>query len=374
MSLRRAWRIGAIGGITIAIHPSWFVIYAVFSASAATAVGLLDDTLSRPDQIAVGLIVSVIFFASVVAHELGHALVARRLGIPTGPITLFLFGGVATILSEPGSPGAELRMAAAGPLVSLLLGGAFLGLYASSAYVHWVAGSLGAELLGGANFMLAVFNLLPAFPSDGGRVLRAFVWRCTGSRAKATAIASTVSLAVAALLMIFGAYVSLVLHMLRGLWTAAIAVFLAQAALASSRQARTALALEGMRVADCMQHDLTRVPADTSVAAFFAQFADRSMRGYAIMNDGSFVGLLSIKDASVVASAKQAQTPVTAVMVPAHRTPLVAASSPAGDALTAMALNRVADLPVLENGDLAGTVSQATIYAALRRDRRGSLR
>ncbi|MBC5824273.1 MAG: site-2 protease family protein [Candidatus Eremiobacteraeota bacterium] len=374
MRRRWAWRAGSIWGIDIVVHPSWLVIYGIFAASAMTAAGIVANGLGKAELIVLGLTVSLFLFASVVVHEFAHAAMARRQGIATGNITLFLFGGVATILSEPARPRDEVSMAAAGPIASIVLGALFLGAYELLSALGLVAASVFALLLGYSNCMLALFNLLPAFPSDGGRILRAVLWHRLGSRGRATALASRTSLIIAGVLVAAGLYFVGPLHMMRGLWTIAIALFLAQAALGAGRQAKIDLSLERMRVGDCMMRDLARVPATTSIASFFADFADRSERGYAIVEDGSFLGLLSTAQASIVSPALRQATPVTAVMTPAYRTPGIDAAAPAGDALNAMALNRVRGLPVVENGDLTGIISADTIHAALRRAASGGRR
>src|SRR5215472_1597549 len=184
MFVRGTLRLGKIFGIEIAVHPSWLVIYALFAWSATTFAGQLSPkdvvgeavpALTRAGIIELGLVYALLLFASVVLHELSHAIVARRLGIPIGNITLFLFGGVASIKREPGSPTDELAMAAAGPAASIVIGLlCWVVMWPLPARFLWANELL--LFLGWSNIALAIFNLLPAFPSDGGRILRAFIW------------------------------------------------------------------------------------------------------------------------------------------------------------------------------------------------------
>jgi Zn-dependent protease len=375
MLVRGTWRIGRIAGIEIAIHPSWLVIYALFAWSA-TAVA--SPALGRFAVIELGLVYSLLLFASVVVHELSHAIVARRQGIPIGNITLFLFGGVASIKREPGTPGDELRMAAAGPAASVALGILFAAI-AWPLPERWVWANDLFWFLSISNVALAVFNLLPAFPSDGGRILRAFLWRWLGSQARATGNAGIVSLVVAGLLIAGGTYLAFngrsiggsdapgVANItVKGWWWILIGIFLSQAALASMRGARSSLILERMPVGECMARTLIPVPASTSIAGFVSEMAVNGRRaGYPVVSDGALLGLVTLQDTSAVPHTLWQQTPVTAVMTPSSRAPGVPPAMPACDALAVLDEHHVGELPVFEGGALTGVVSKETIYAAL---------
>ena len=372
MRLRWTWRIGSIAGIDIGVHPSWLVVFALFAYVAFDRSSLLGFDLPDGQRVALGLLVSLVLFASVVVHEFSHAFVARRQGIPIGNITLFLFGGVATILREPGTPMDEVRMAAAGPLASVGLAVIFGGLWLACAALNLTWGAAFCELLALCNFMLAVFNLLPAFPSDGGRILRAIIWKAVGSQARATGIAAMVSILIASLLMSAGLWYAIAEHdtdpqSSLALWPVVIGAFLLQAALASARQARINLALERMRVTECLAQKLISVPADTTVASFVSQLAvgDPSA-GYVVVNDGKFVGLLAVRDTGAVPHDLWDHTPVSAVMTPSHRVPGLTSDAAACDALAQLERHAVRELPVFENGTLTGVITHDTIFAALR--------
>ena len=377
MLVRSSWRLGRLAGIEIAIHPSWIVIYVLFAYAIMQAPsalsGLWGMEFSTRSPIALGLIGSLAVFISVVIHEFAHAVVARRLGIPIGNITLFLFGGVATILREPGTPADELKVALAGP-------GASVGLAVLFALAAWLSALAHLQwlftlcaILAFANVLLAIFNLLPAFPSDGGRVLRALLWRIMGSQARATGAASAVSAAVAAILIVLGGYGAVVRRMdhdpqwWTSGWLILIALFLLQAALSSGRQARVSLALERMRVGDCMASTLIPVANDESVAAFVALVPSDAIRiGFPVVENGAFVGLVSPRDTGNVPPALWPDTPVSAIMTPAIKMHAFSPDAPASDALGALALAGVRGLPVFDHGQLTGVVSQETIFGALR--------
>jgi Zn-dependent protease len=369
MLIRSSWRIGSIAGIEIAIHPTWLVIYALFAYAAMLSAQAIADLngvpLSTRNGFILGLIAALVLFACVVVHEFAHAVVARRLGIPIGNITLFLFGGVASILREPGTPADEIKMAAAGPLASVALAVVFGGLAALTGRLHWPWIFTLCTFLAVTNLVLALFNLLPAFPSDGGRILRAILWRFMGSQARATSVASTVSAVVAALLVVAGGLMA-VRHEWNGIWLIFIALFLLQAAIASGRQARVSLTLERTRTGDVMARTLIPVSGDAPLTAFVAQVADGRRTAYPVVVDGNFVGLVSPRDTASVPPALWEHTPVRAIMTPAAGLPQLSADAPASDALAALAKSGARSLPVLENGEVTGVVSEESIFAGLR--------
>jgi Zn-dependent protease/CBS domain-containing protein len=365
MRFRWTWNVGRIAGIAISIHPSWLIIYALFAWTATIAVRLFSPELNRTSSLVLGLIASLVLFASVVAHEFAHALVARRLGIPIGGITLFLFGGVATIMREPNRPADELKMAIAGPALSVALSAIFFGLSVAADALNWLWGSTLCLFLAVANGLLAAFNLLPAFPSDGGRVLRSLLWMAQPSQARATVWASGVSVIVAAGLIVAGIFFVFGAHETRGLWWVLIGVFLAQAALTSGRTARVDLALERMHVRDCMVRTLVPVPAQTSVAAFIGEVAGKPQTGYPVVDQGTLVGLADVRQTAGIPVPLWHQTPMSAVMTPISHTIALTGAESARDVLNKLADRKVGELPVYDNGELVGIVSQDSIFRAL---------
>ena len=365
MRLGWTWKLGRIAGIEVGIHPSWLVIYALMVWSAIAFTPSVAPSLSHGQVILLGLIGALMLFASVVAHEFAHALVARRLGIPIGGITLFLFGGVATIEAEPRSPADELRVAIAGPALSVVLAVAFAALQVVTSLIGWVWGATLCEYLWVTNLVLAIFNLLPAFPSDGGRVLRALLWMWTKSQAQATAWAARASVTVAALLAAAGVYFVLALHEVRGTWWIVIAIFLAQAALASGRQARIDLALERMRVSDCMLKTLIPIPAGTMVASFIGELAGTPGAGYPVVDRGALVGLADVRHTSGVPLALWHETPVSSIMIPIEQTPALTGKESARAALAQLHESAVDELPVYDGAELVGIVTRDSIFRRL---------
>ncbi|HXW75983.1 MAG TPA: site-2 protease family protein, partial [Candidatus Eremiobacteraceae bacterium] len=288
--------------------------------------------------------------------------------------TLFLFGGVASIRREPRSPGDEVKVAIAGPIMSVVLALCFLAI-AIPLPAHMLWGNALFWLLAWSNTVLAVFNLLPAYPSDGGRILRALFWRLSGSQAGATTIAGIASLVVAALLITLGVYLTIAgdnelprqYVFVRGWWMVLIGLFLGQAALGSLRQARINRVLETMPVSECMAHTLIPVPADTTIAGFVGSLATNGRRsGYPVVAEGAPVGLVTLHDTSAVPVVLWNDTPVTAVMTPSSRAPGIPAETTAMKALTQLDDLCVDELPVIDAGTLVGVVSKESIFSAVR--------
>jgi len=231
----RAFNLGKLFGIQFRLHFTWFIIFALVT------VFLVSPDYSQWLKWIIGIITSLLFFASVVAHELAHSLVGRANGIPIESITLFIFGGVAQMTREAPRPGAELKMAAAGPICSLIIGGLFGLLW----FITQGIGGPIADItswLALINVMLAVFNLIPGFPLDGGRVFRALLWRLTGNYGRSSRIAARIGQGIG-YLFILGGIVIIFLHpfgwsWFDGVWIALIGWFLESAASVSYRQIR----------------------------------------------------------------------------------------------------------------------------------------
>jgi Zn-dependent protease len=246
----RGVRIGRVAGIPLVIHVSWFVGLAVIVLAARA----LWEPVSGLGAYALSLAFGLAFFSSVVAHELAHALSARMLGIPTADITLFVFGGVARITSEPEDPGDEMLMAVAGPLASVTIAGLLL---LAGVPLGGVPGAF-LQLVGIANLTVGVFNLLPGFPLDGGRITRALLWRLRGERLWATRVAAWLGRTLALLLVVAGLTATVVARSPRFLLEIVLGVFLWQAAAQGEWLARHLEGLRSRTVADYM----TPVAAD----------------------------------------------------------------------------------------------------------------
>ena len=363
-----SWRIGRVSGIDIAIDQSWLLIFLLITMSVSTQ---LAESVAQPSPAARWLaaaLVAIAFFASIVLHELGHSLVAQALGIRVRSITLFLFGGVAQLESEPRKPMHEIAIALAGPAMSFALGGLF----------WWLGGAAGEStlsreglhFLGRVNLTLAVFNLAPGFPLDGGRVLRGVVWAATGSFARATRIASGAGVAIAGLLMLGG--VGLVFaarDFFGGLWL----VFLGWFLFSASRSAVGAIEVErilgAVRVRDVLEpvrHAI--VSADDGVAALLAaQILRSGLRTLWVVDPDSdrLLGIATLRELAGVPPESREGTPVRAVMLPVER---AASVSPGDTALVGMqrlAAANVNQLPVLEDGRIVGALTRERLLGLL---------
>jgi Zn-dependent protease len=298
-----SFRLGRIAGVPVGVNWSVLVIFALIAAglSAGQFPNAYPDRSPWAYALA-GISAAVVFLLGLLAHEVSHAVVAQRNGIPVKGITLWLFGGVAELQGEADSPGKELRIAGVGPLVSLLLGGVFAGvaaLLAAGDADSLVVGTFG--WLAGINVALAVFNILPAAPLDGGRLLRAALWKARGDRTWAAVVSARAGRVLGWLLIAFGLVQFLLGAAFGGLWLALIGWFLLGAAGAEERQAQVGEALAGVRVSDVMSTDPQTVPADLRVA----EFIDRYLLGYRhtafpLAEDGRPVGLVSLERVSQV--------------------------------------------------------------------------
>jgi len=247
--MAQTFTVGRFFDIRVGIHVSWLAVYVFLTFSIASAFGELGPTQAY----AMGAICALAVFLSVTAHEFGHALVARRFGVRTQAITLFLFGGVATLEREPPSPRAEIAIALAGPATSAVLGLLGWGLFAL--LVVTAHGSLWEDTatvvfyVAVANGVLAVFNLLPSFPMDGGRVLRATLWRIWRSHARATATATFIGIPLSAGLLGLGVFLVARGHHWQDGWYIVLGAFLTLQSVVAYRRAREAVAAEGLTAA-----------------------------------------------------------------------------------------------------------------------------
>jgi Zn-dependent protease/CBS domain-containing protein len=332
---------------------------------------------------AIALGAAVLFFASVLVHELSHAVVANAHGIPIRRITLFIFGGMAHMEREPPSARSEFWMAIVGPITSVVIGvvallfGSLLAHGALADYERDPVGALRqvgplATLflwLGPINILLGVFNMVPGFPLDGGRVLRAILWGATGSLERATRWASNVGrgfawlLIATGVLMLFGGVVPILGGgPVQGLWLVLIGWFLNNAAQASYQQMLITTGLRGVRVRDVMRPVVETVSPDASVEELVREHIMRSdQRAFPVVRGADVVGLVCLADVRRVPQAAWRHTPVASVMTPADELVSLRPDEPAEDALQQLSTRAVDQIPVLEDGDLEGLVRREDI-------------
>lgn len=366
-------RIGRLFGIEIAIHPSWFIILALFAYTLAN--GFFPQSYpewSTSTAWTIAVIATLLLFVSVLAHELGHSLVARAQGIPVKNITLFLLGGVASIEKEAASPGREALMAGAGPLVSVAIGGSALVLTNVLPGPEYLTAIL--LYLGIANLSLAVFNLLPGFPLDGGRVLRALLWWRSGDFTRATMKATKVGQVFGFVFIALGAVQIFAGGGLGGIWIAFIGWILIQAARASASHAELEHTLAGVTTASIMTRPSEWLSPYVTVSHaaedHFVDYETRCLPVHPEREDQSYDGLICGADVAKLPRAEWGKDRVRDVMVPAASVPAVSPATPAEEALRLLMKDEVDRLAVVDDrGQLVGFVDDASIarYALYRR-------
>jgi Zn-dependent protease/CBS domain-containing protein len=363
--VRDSITIGRIAGIRFGINWSWLIVFALITWTLTT--GIFPETnpgLSDGTYVAMGLIAAALFFASLLAHEFGHALQARRDGMEIEGITLWLFGGVAKFAGLFPSAGAEFRIAVAGPLVSLGLGVAFLGIPMLLGLPSTVDGVL--FWLGSINLVLLVFNLLPALPLDGGRVLRSALWYARGDFGWATHLAAAIGrgfgyffVALGVALVVFGSAVS-------GIWMAFIGWFLLQAAGAEDRYIATREALGGLRVRDVMARNPVTTPPDLTLGQFLDSIVwERRYTTYPVTRNGEVVGLLPFRCVAEVPRSEWDSRTVRDCMIPVADIPVVAEDDELVDAAGELAESSENRGLVLDGGRLVGLLSVTDVARAL---------
>jgi Zn-dependent protease/predicted transcriptional regulator len=310
-------RIGHVFGIPIYVHPSWFVIFALITFSLATQFTQQHPHWSHAQHWSLGILTSLLFFGSVVFHELAHGAVATRYRIPVASITLFVFGGIARIGREPDNAKQEFNIAIAGPLSSYFLSGVFwllLHLFPQSEML----GAL-AFWLAWVNFGLATFNLVPGFPLDGGRIFRALVWGFTHNYERATRLAARSGRLIAYAMIVFGSWHALSGDFIGGLWIAFIGWFLLTAAQETVAQVAVRTALAGLRASDVMSHEIPTVGRETSLEEYGQQLLRTGRRCHLVMSDGRVLGLMDVRALNSVPREQWSGTSVQAAMIPRDR-------------------------------------------------------
>jgi Zn-dependent protease len=371
--MTRAFRIGRVFGIDIDIDYTWFIVFFIVVVMLSLdRSALYLPGMSGAVRWLAGFLTAILFFGSVLLHELSHSLVALRSGLKISSITLFIFGGVSKMTDEPKSPGVEFRMAIAGPLMSLVLCGVFVGLR----FLLASAGTPGAVLatmfgwLGLMNAALAVFNLLPGFPLDGGRVLRAGIWSATGSLLGATRIASSVGQGLGFLLILLGVMRFIVggPSGLGGIWIALIGWFLVQAAQQSYRQLVLRQQLLNVPVSSAMTEQVEWVPADTTLDQVVHDHVMRhNHRAFPVLDGDRLLGIISLSDIRHAPHERWPWITVREVVPPLTEAQTIGPDGDAWDALIKMTNGSYGGLLVTDNGALRGIITRTDIMRLLRR-------
>jgi Zn-dependent protease len=362
--LHASFALGRVAGVEIGVNWSWIVVVGLVVWSLG-AVVFPDEVpgLSDGAYVAMAVVAALLFFTSLLLHELGHAVVARREGMEIAGITLWLFGGVARFNGMFPSAGAELRIALAGPAVSLFLGLLFLGVAAALSLPDAVDGVV--AWLGRINLILLAFNMLPALPLDGGRVLRALLWLRSGDFVRATRTAGAMGRVFGNGLMILGV-LAVFAGGAGGLWLIAIGFFLSAAAQAEVSFATTRSALSGLRVRDAMVTEPESIPAELTLTAFVSgPFARSRHAAYPVMRDGRPVGLLHYRQLAAIPPGEWDGARAVDIALPIDEAPTLSPDEDLADALMALADTRLQRALVLNEDRLEGLLSVTDVSRLL---------
>ena len=364
-------KLGRVFGIDIGIHWSWIFIFLVVTWSFAT--GVFDEFYpqwSTPQRWIGGGAIALVFFLSVLAHELSHAIIANRNGLPVRSITLFVFGGVANLTREPDSAGVEFRIAIVGPLTSLALGAFFAALWLIFRNLSEGFAGICANLAL-INTSLAVFNMLPGFPLDGGRVFRSAIWARNHDRLRATRIAAKTGEWIAYGVMgigiaytFFGGYFS-------GIWFLLIGFFLRNASTASYDQLVIETTLNGIYVRDVMQRDVDTIAPDVTIDELVHDYVlKRNKRCFAVVAAGEFAGLITLADIRLLPREDWPSMSVYRAMTPVTKLHTVTSSETMTQVLQLMSQHDVNQLPVVDRRELVGLLTRSDVmrFIEVRRD------
>jgi Zn-dependent protease/predicted transcriptional regulator len=373
--MKSSLRLFRIAGIDIGVHYSWILIFILFATSFA--LGFFGPVLhlSVAAEWIAGVVAALLLFASVLLHELAHSLVAQARGLPVRSITLFIFGGVSNLEEEPQKPSTEFSMSIVGPLTSFILGIIFFVIYfalqpgATIGFPRSSYNSIAAAMmhyLGYLNVLLAIFNILPGFPLDGGRVLRSIIWGATNNLVRATNIAATIGRLLGWAFIALGIFlVFYSSNLLNGIWFALIGWFLSSAADSSRAEVIMREHLAGAKVKDAMLQAQETIPPQTTVSELVnGVFNQRYRRAVPVCQDNHTIGIVTISDVKGLPQDKWPVTPVEQIMT---REPLYS-MSPDDSLNAAMKLIAQHDLNqvlVMDKGQCTGLLTRAEIIRYL---------
>ena len=363
-------QIGRIYGIPIFLHTSWFIIFGLIAFSFVSEFDALQLNIPTSRLWGLGLMTSALFFGSLVFHELAHSVIAKHYKIPVVSITLFVFGGVSRIGREPNRALEEFNIGVAGPLSSFFLAGCFWLVTrhaGSNAVLSTLAGSLAW-----INFGLAVFNLIPGFPLDGGHILRSVVWGFNKDFARATRIAARSGQVIAFGMIALGAATAVSNRLILGvggpvggLWLAFIGWFILSAAKQSQAQIEARGALEGLRVADIMTPELHTVGREISLEDYAREMVRTGRRAHLVVAGDQLVGMITAEALNSVPQHDWDVTSVQAVMLPKNKLLWAAPDEPALSLLDRMRTIGMQQMPVIAGGSVVGVVTRDSILRVL---------
>jgi len=361
-----SFRIFRIAGIDINIHISWLIILVFLTFSLATGwFPITYPGSSTTTYYLLGFIASILLFVSVLLHELAHSFVARSRGLQVKSIVLFIFGGVSNIEQEPQTPGIEFSMAFVGPLVSLLIGVVCYGLWLLVRGTHSLIVPI-LSYLALMNIILGIFNLIPGFPLDGGRVLRSIIWKATGNFQTATNITTFVGQAFAYLIILWGILLFFAGNAFNGLIIIFTGWFLLTSAQSARSQSMLDTAFRGVTVNQIMDTNVLTVPANISLQKLVDEyFLPRGLRSAFVMQGDQLAGLITLSDIRHVPRDQWPQTPVGYAMIPLERLHTITPQQNVKDVLPLMTGQDVNQLAVVQDGRLVGVLTREGILRSL---------
>ncbi len=362
-------RVGNLFGIPFYIHPSWFLVLGLVTWSYSSGLGAQFPLLSGGLALLLGLMTALLLFASVVAHELGHSFVAKAQGIDVKSITLFIFGGLASLEKESKTPAEAFWVAIAGPLVSLLLSGLFIAISFGTVTSGPLAAIIG--VLASVNLALALFNLIPGLPLDGGNILKALVWKITGNPYKGVVFASRVGQIFGWVAIASGLLPLLLFGSFANSWNLLVGFFLLQNAGKAAQFARVQEQLTGLTAADAVTHDSPIVSAHLTLR----EFADERILNWQnwhrfLVTDENeqLVGAISVDDLRSIPSTLWSETQVREVMRPIEQSTTVQSDQPLLDVVQLLERQNLSALPVIRhNGVLVGILEKASVINLLQK-------
>jgi Zn-dependent protease/CBS domain-containing protein len=362
------FNLGKVFGIQFRLHYTWFIIFLLITVSLSWQVfPIFYPGWSQLLYWSIGIVTSLLFFASVLAHELAHSLVGRANGIPIKSITLFIFGGVAQMTKEATKASAEFKMAAAGPACSLAIGGVFALVWFLTRDLIEPLSAM-AFYLAQINVILAAFNLIPGFPLDGGRVFRSLVWRFSGNYQRSTRIATRLGQGVAYAFIAGGILMMVLLQeWIGGLWLVFIGWFLQNAASASYRQVQWQEALRGVIASQVMTPHYMTVPPNITLTQLVQGYVlPTGQRFFLVADEGGFKGILTLRNIKAVPQSNWDTTPVEKIMVPADQLRVARPEQDALSIIEQMNQNDINQMPVVSNGKVVGLITRDNLVRALR--------
>lgn len=357
---QHTFRLGQIRGIPIAVHYTWGIAFVLITMSLVNLFGDQHPGWSPAIRFSASFITSMLFFACVIAHELAHSAVALARGIPVRSITLFVFGGISEVTREASTAVSEFLIAIVGPLASLLVAGLF-HLLGRVFPPTWVMAVAPCQWLATINLWLAVFNLIPGFPLDGGRVLRSILWAVKGDFERATRISTTIGKLIAYGFIFLGAWITFGTSggLVSGLWTVFIGWFLLNAAQQNVAQLDLKHALNGITAADVMSRECYSVPRYLPLQDFVDDYLLKTgRRCYVVIEDHRVLGIITPREVTAVPREEWPRVAIHTVMTPLDRLKWISPAEPASRALERMDQENINQLLVMEDGRLLGMVAR----------------